>query len=148
MQRIVLTLLLVGTAVAADQPKDDASKKDLEKMQGDWAAVAMVVNGQVVPDDDAQALFRTVKGNGYTVFRFSTERGKGTFTVDATKKPRAIDFQPMGPKGKVPPMLGIYEFDGARLKMCYAPPGKDRPTTFDAKEGSGHTCTTWMREKK
>jgi uncharacterized protein (TIGR03067 family) len=148
MQRLVLTLLLVGTAVAADQPKDDASKKDLEKMQGDWAAVSMVVNGQVLPDDDAQALFRTVKGNDYTVFRFSAARGKGTFTIDATKKPRTIDFQPMSPKDKLPPMLGIYEFDGDKLKMCYASPGKDRPTTFDAKEGSGHTCIVWMREKK
>jgi hypothetical protein len=34
------------------------------------------------------------------------------------------------------------------LKSCNAPPGKDRPTTFEAKEGSEHTLIVWTREKK
>jgi hypothetical protein len=55
-------ILCVAVLLGADDKKDDANKKDLEKMQGDWAAVSMVQDGIKIPADDAQALFRTVKG--------------------------------------------------------------------------------------
>ena len=38
--------------------------------------------------------------------------------------------------------------DEAAKKMCYAPPGKDRPKEFGAKEGTGYTFSEWQREKK
>jgi hypothetical protein len=34
---------------------------------------------------------------------------------------------------------GIYELNGDTLKSCVASPGKERPTEFSAKAGSGHT---------
>jgi uncharacterized protein (TIGR03067 family) len=142
-----LLLALLGCFLVAGVGKDDAGKKDLEKMQGDWAAVSMVQDGMKIPDDDAQALFRTIKGNDYTVYRYDKALSKGTFTLDATKKPRTIDFLPANAPNRMP-IQGIYEFEGERLKYCYAPPGKPRPADFAAKEGSGHTLTVWEREKK
>ncbi len=148
MKRFFFVLFLVGVAAqAAETKKDDPNKKDLEKMQGDWVVVSMVKDGPKIPDDDAQALFRTVKGDQYSVSRFDKPIGKGSFTLDATKTPRAIDAFPAGrPKDK--PVLGIYEFEGERYKACFAPPGKDRPTKFEAPEGSGNTLTVYEREKK
>jgi uncharacterized protein (TIGR03067 family) len=138
--------------IAADQPSDEASKKDLARLQGDWAAVSHVRDGQKLPDDDAQSLFRTVKGNEYTVSRFKQVVGRGTFKVDATKTPKTVDFQPVAAAGQsaapLKPMLGIYEFDGENWKVCIAPPGRDRPTTFESKPGSGLTATVWEREMK
>jgi uncharacterized protein (TIGR03067 family) len=144
MRRAILLLLAAGLLGAA--PKDDAGKKDLARMQGDWAGEKYVTNGYQVEDDEAQALFRTVKGNAYTVFRFSKALGKGTFTLDAGKTPRAIDLTPAG--GKTKPILGIYKIEGDTLTICYAQPGKPRPAKFAAEEGSGHTLTVWTREKK
>jgi uncharacterized protein (TIGR03067 family) len=95
--------------------------------------------------DDAQALFRTVKGNAYTVARFKRVLGKGTIKLDAAKKPKAIDAYPAG---RDKPLLGIYEFDGDKLKLCFAAPGKERPAAFTSAEGSGHTLTVWVREKE
>ena len=43
---------------------------------------------------------------------------------------------------------GIYEFDGEKMKLCFAGPGKDRPTAYTAEAGPGHTLTVWVREKK
>jgi uncharacterized protein (TIGR03067 family) len=146
MRHILLALLTALVLVAADDPKDDATKKDLEKMQGDWCAASMIVDGLVVPDDDAQSLFRTVKGEEYTVFKYDRMRGKGTFKLDATKKPKTIDAFPAADPSK--PILGIYEFDGDSYKACFSTPGKDRPTEFASKEGSGLTLTVWEREKK
>jgi uncharacterized protein (TIGR03067 family) len=144
--------LLLGAFVvfllAADAAKDDeATKKDAEKMQGDWQARSMIQDGIKFPDDDAQAFFRTVKSDEYTLFRFDQEVAKWKFKLDAAKTPKAIDvFKP--DDDKKPAVLGTYEIDGDKFKLCVAAPGKDRPTEFTSKEGSGQTLTTWEREKK
>jgi uncharacterized protein (TIGR03067 family) len=73
---------------------------------------------------------------------------KAKFSIDPTKKPKAIDYvMTDGPtKGKT--HLGIYELDGDTVKFCFAAPGKDRPTEFTAKDGSQNTLSVWKREKK
>jgi len=138
----------------------DASAADRAKMQGDWMAVSMTVNGSKLADDEAQILFRTVTGEKYTVFRFSNPIGQGTFKIDATKRPKTIDSTPASTTpatspsagksvpAKSKPILGIYELDGDTLKICNSLSGKPRPTDFAAKTGSSHTCIVWQREKK
>jgi len=148
MKPRLFLIATLGALAAADAPKDDASAKDLKKLQGDWAAVSMVVDGEKIPDDEAQALFRTIKDNEYTVFRFNKAIGKGKFKLDATKKASTIDVFPANAAPNAKPILGIYELDDNTFKFCYARPGKDRPTDFSAKQGSGHTLTVWEREKK
>ena len=144
MTRVVLLLLAAGALATADAPPGD-SKKDLERMQGDWACDSYVVDGTQLPADDAQGYFRTIKGEAYTVARYKKVLGRGTFKLDAGQKPKAIDALP---DGRDKPLLGIYEFDGDKLKLCIAGPGKERPTAFAAAEGSGQTLTVWVREKK
>ncbi len=141
-------MLAVGFLMTADQPKDDATKKDLAKMQGDWAAVSAVFDGRRLSDDEAQSIFRTVKDDQYTIFLFDKTLDKGTFKIDATKKPKTIDAVPASGPGKGKPLLGIYEFEGDNLKISFASPRKDRPKGFTAKEGSGQTLIVWEREKK
>jgi uncharacterized protein (TIGR03067 family) len=147
MRRALAGLLLAAVAAAGASPKEDAGKKDLEGMQGDWAAESMERDGMKLPDDDARAFFRTVKGNSYTVHRYSKQISAGTFRLDASKTPRTIDFIPSVPaKGK--PILGIYRLEGDTLTLCYSAPGKPRPREFSAKEGTGNTLAVWVREKK
>ncbi len=143
-----LPFLLIVLVMGAEGAKEDDAAKDLKKMQGDWVVVSMEADGMRIPDDDAQALFRNVKDDKYTVFRYRKVAGKGTIKLDATKKPRAIDAIPDSAAAKGKAILGIYEFDGDKLKLCFAPPGMDRPTEFRSKEGSGHTLTVWQREKE
>ena len=144
----ILLVILMGLCGRGDSPDGDAAKKDLELMQGDWAAASMVRDGVSFPDEEAQAYFRTVKGDHYTVFYFRKVLGKGTFRLDATKQPKTIDFVPDAPMGAGKPMRGVYEISAKTYRICVAPPGKDRPTEFSAKEGSGHTLTVWEREGK
>jgi uncharacterized protein (TIGR03067 family) len=147
IRKLVLWLAVAGS-IAADAPLEDASRKDLERMQGDWARLSLAVNGEKFSVDDAQGVFRTVKADEYTMFRYDKQVAKGTFKIDATKMPRTIDFVPGSGPSPGKPLLGIYEWEGENLKICHAPPGKDRPTDFSAKEGSEHTLTIWEREKK
>jgi uncharacterized protein (TIGR03067 family) len=133
-------ILLVGLLIA------DGEAKDKEAMQGDWNCDKMVRDGMALPDDAAQALFRNVKGDAYTVHRFRAKAGSGTFKLDASKTPKQIDMTPDG--GKAGTIEGIYKIDGDKLTMCYAAPKGKRPTAFESKEDSGVTLTVWVREKK
>jgi uncharacterized protein (TIGR03067 family) len=148
MSRTVLWVLTAGALLAADAGKGDANKKDMKKMQGDWALLSMIKDGEKVPDEEAQVLFRTVKDDHYTVYRFDQPIAKWTFSIDASKKPKTIDILPDGAKDKNKAVLGIYEFDGDKLKICYAPAGKERPKEFVSKAGMTQTLAVWEQEKK
>lgn len=142
--------LLIWAALlpaTADVPATDANAKDLAKMQGDWMVVSITSDGRKLSDDEAQTLFRSAKGNQCTIYNFNRPISKVTFKIDATKTPKTIDSTPNGP-AKSPPVLGIYEFEGDKLKVCNSRPGMPRPTSFDAKEGSNHTTVVWQPEKK
>ncbi len=72
---------------------------------------------------------------------------QGTSEIDPTRKPKTIDFMTTegDDKGKI--VLGIYELGDDTRKLCYAQPGKDRPSEFSAPAGSGHTLVVFKREK-
>lgn len=137
---LVATVLSVGAA-----PREAAEEDDLKKMQGDWMVVSMTANGIKYPDEEAQALFRTIEGNNYQISRYSKPFAKGTFKIDPAATPKTIDSSPATDPTK--PLLGIYEFEGNAWKICNAQPGKPRPADFEAKAGSGQTVTVWQPEK-
>jgi len=143
------TLLMTALLAVAPAPvtEDAASAADLAAMQGDWMVVSIVASGMKIPEDEAQALFRTVAGDTYEVSRFSKVVGQGTFKIDATKTPKTIDSTPAGQADQTKTIQGIYEFDGRRLKVCNAMAGKPRPVNFEAPFGSGHTSIIWEPEK-
>ena len=151
MKRLATILALAAAlAATAEEKKEDAGKADLKAMQGEWAGDSFTRDGMAFPADDAQALFRTVKGDRYTMHRFRKKVGSGKFTLDATKAPREIDIQVDAPKGKkaLPVIRGIYKIEKDRITMCYGLPGAKRPAKFEAPEKSGLTLVTWVREKK
>jgi uncharacterized protein (TIGR03067 family) len=140
--------LLAAAAATVTGDADEVAKKDLQQMQGDWAAVAYTIDGTALPEDDVQSFFRTVKGSEYTVSHYRKVIGKGTIKLDATRSPKAIDAYPASAPAGSKPMLGIYALEGGCLKMCFAAPGKDRPKEFTSGEGSGKVLTQWESEKK
>lgn len=153
MRRLAVVLALSVAAGAGGDEADkkaDANKADLKAMQGDWSGDAFTRDGLPAPAEDAQALFRTVKGDRYTLSRFRKTVGSGKFTLDATKSPKEIDFLPDAPaKGKpVPALKGIYKIEKGRITMCYGPPGGKRPAKFESPEMSGVVLVVWVREGK
>jgi len=148
MTKHFLVLFAALLPAAADAPVTDVNASDLAKMQGEWMVASITNDGIKRSDDEAQTLFRTVTANQYTIFLFNKPISRGTFKIDATKKPKTIDSTPPGPPGKSKPILGIYEFNGDTLKICNAPPGMPRPTDFEAKAGSNHMRIVWQPEKK
>ena len=42
---------------------------------------------------------------------------------------------------------GIYALDEGGYKVCFAPPGKPRPTALGSAPGSGYILQVWARQK-
>lgn len=140
---MIRTLLLVcaaGLLIAADA-KDDA-KEDLKKFQGTWETTTEI-NGETMPDKATVIL----KDNKYIVKLGDKVVDEGTFKLDAGTKPRSIDSTAEIGPGKGKSILGIYEFDGDSIKICFAGPGKDRPKEFSAKKGSDNVVYSMKKTK-
>jgi uncharacterized protein (TIGR03067 family) len=158
MTRCIVTVLVFGLPLAAapaPTPKENDPKREAEKLQGAWRSVS-VETGSEKTDTDKHVL--TFDKSTFT-FRWRKRiLTAGTFTIDPSKKPKAIDLTITETSlaaytGKV--ILGFYELEGDTLKWCYSDPtsgpapGKGprgRPQEFDPKEGS-HTLFTFKREK-
>jgi uncharacterized protein (TIGR03067 family) len=132
---LVLTAAVV--AIAADPPKDDASKKDLERLQGVWDQVT---------DDGSPFVCRVVISGTKLTYIIHPGEFPGTLKIDATKKPATMD---VAFKKDLPTLYGIYEVKGDTLRICFTDEkGKERPKEFDAKKGSPYTLWVFKRAKE
>jgi uncharacterized protein (TIGR03067 family) len=155
MRRLLVSLLVVGaflTTVAAIASSGDAKgkaiKKDHKQIEGTWRVVALEVDGKKSTDEDAKKL-TVVNGSDGTWSLRSEDKeiSKGTSTIDPTKKRKTIDFTITEGEGKGNQHLGIYELGEKTRKLCFASPGKERPTEFSSAPGREHILVTFEREK-
>jgi len=143
---VSLTLALLLTAT---EPQDDAAKQELKVFQGTWVLVSAERDGKKVSGEGKQIKL-AITGTKYSLTEESSAviGHRGTFLLDPARKPKATDVTVTeGPdKGKT--FLGIYELSADDYKVCFAPPGKERPKEFASAPGSGHILQVWKREKK
>jgi uncharacterized protein (TIGR03067 family) len=138
--------LLVGSCVTAafGQEADEA-----KKLRGTWTATKAVREGQAADDVVGHRL--SFDGGR---FQIQTKEGKtayaGTFRVDASAKPAAIDFEHTEGELKGKAWKGIYALDGDTLTICDNAPDvtKGRPTAFESKSGSGYVLVTLQRARR
>ena len=152
MKPFLPSLFLVGFMVAtaaADDAKDEAIKKDRQQIEGTWRIVELVVNGNAANLDGAKRIAVVNGSDGsWTIVSEGTEVAKGTNSFDPTKTPKTIDFTITEGGGKGNVHRGIYELGEKARKLCFAPPGKDRPTEFTSTAGSEHVLVLLEREKE
>ena len=119
--------------------RDAAARKDKEALQGTWNFVSGIREAQLlIAGDHFTARFRT--GEIYV----------GTFHLDPTRKPKAMDlFIREGPerhRGKT--SLAIYDLDGDHLIWCPAEPGVgDRLRAFPPEGHTKHLCLVFRRDR-
>jgi uncharacterized protein (TIGR03067 family) len=110
-------LVLTAALLSADAAKDDQVKQEFDKLQGEWALVAIDNNGtesKVGAEDFAFMLKGKV---------LSVKSGKGEYAkyakleLDPTKKPKAMDVTVT--EGKEELAKCIYELEGDQLKVAY-----------------------------
>jgi RNA polymerase sigma factor (sigma-70 family) len=115
---------------------DHASKTDQELIQGAW-------NAESGPWKWAS--FKVDIGS----FDQITNGFPFQFNLDPAKKPKQMDIvtraDPEGKEPYVAKIAAIYSLEGDTLKICYAQPGKPRPTEFAAKPDGEHTLLVLKR---
>jgi uncharacterized protein (TIGR03067 family) len=140
-----LTAVVTAGLFAPAANQGDDARKELEQLQGKWAVVSVERDGKA--DERWKDAVRTIEGNKYVLAPKEGAKVEGTFKIDPVKKPKVFDSEPAGGQYKGKTLLGIYAVEGDTLKICFAEPGKDRPTEFASKPGSGWVLAVHKREK-
>jgi uncharacterized protein (TIGR03067 family) len=136
--------LAVAAAGNADEPKEDAVKKELKALDGTWEITSVLKDGKEMPIPPGAAQV-VISGGKYREIVDGKEMESGTFTVDPGKTPKAMDISILEGNDKGKKQLAIYELKGDELKMSVAPPdGKDRPTDLT---GKATGVVTYKRKK-
>jgi uncharacterized protein (TIGR03067 family) len=109
----------------------DSEKADQDRLQGTWTKIRATVGSARGVLESKRKEGWLFEGNRYWLILDGVRGKRGfTFTLDPTKIPCTIDMESSPNK-----YLGIYEFDGKRLRICYNL--KTRPTRFDPMEHDG-----------
>ena len=146
---VVIGLLFTVSPTTAGDAKDEAIKKDRKKYEGTWQVVALEVDGNKLPEEDAKKFTVVNEADGKWAIEVEGKViARGTSEIDPTKKSKAVDLTVTEGDNKGQTVLGIYEFGDDTRKVCLGQPDKGRPTEFSSKAGGGHILAVLKRVNK
>ena len=123
--------LLMGIALATGlsaQPSNGAAA-----LQGTWAVTSL--NGQAAPEG-APAMTVTFTGDQYHQTLGGKVIERGTFRLDASKKPMTIDLLIAEGDDAGKAQIGVAEVSGDTMRLSLDTPGAGRrPTDFTVSDG-------------
>ncbi len=146
MSKCAALVLVAGLSLAADDAKKDPLDEEYAKFEGTWQIVSLEVDGMKLPAETIKDSRLIIKGKEFTM-KEKIATYKGTFTIDAGKKPKTIDLKFTEGPEKGNTSYGIYELDGDDFKLCLTITAKDRPAEFATKAKSGLGLEVLKREK-
>lgn len=143
---LAVLVLLAGAAGAGDA-KDEAVKKDLKQLQGDWKALKNEVDGTASKGGDDII----IEGDKLSMLIRGRITFVGKIRIDPTASPKALDWHltegPGPAAGKIKP--AIYRLQGDRLEICWNPEqSKERPRRFTTRPTAGRGFQYFLYERK
>jgi uncharacterized protein (TIGR03067 family) len=136
MTMLTTMAMVLALAGAQTTPKPPAvtGAQAIASLQGTWDVTS--INGQVLADG-GMTMQITFTGEKYAQMVNGQVNERGTYKIDAAKKPHTFDLTIVegDDAGKVQP--GIIEITGDTFKgHLAAPGGTDRPADFTMKQGN------------
>ena len=131
---VVLSLSGLFVSAAPPQPTGKTTP-DQEAIQGTWKPQKAEMRGGPAPGDvrEQRMIF---SGDQFKLVEGDKVLIRGTFTLDASKRPKAMEMKVSEGAGgdAEAPVHGIYELNGDNLKWCAAEPGSAAaPEKFETK---------------
>ncbi len=126
-------------------PKE--AQAELDKLQGAWDCKSWVFDGKRSPNNgrDFESIY---EGNLLTLKNKGKEYRHGLVTLNPAQTPKAVNTWDLDGPFADRTNRGIYEFDGDKLKVCFAlDAGADRPTDFESQPGSRRLSIIYERRK-
>jgi len=130
---------VIGLTTAADSKDPTTGKWIIESVTRDGKANA-AFKGAVRAHADGNYTLTPSKES-------KAPATTGTYTLDTTKSPIAIDMKPKGGTYDGKTLLGIVKVDGDTMTICFAEPGKPRPTKFESTAESGTVLAVHHKAK-
>jgi uncharacterized protein (TIGR03067 family) len=137
MKTLIASIPLFLCGVALLQAGETAT--DLERMQGTWTIVSLTEQGKAIPAAETGILEFVIDKDVITVYEKGKIEVQYQVKLDPEKTPKAIDFTHQIGDNKGKTELGIYAFDGDKLKLCLDEKRKGRPTVFEGKESETYS---------
>jgi uncharacterized protein (TIGR03067 family) len=139
------SLLFFASLGARSLAHDDAgaATKDFE---GTWLPLSAEFAGEKYPDQILKTMKMVLKDENYTVW-VGDQIDEGTWKIDTSKSPKAMDIKGTNGPNKGKTFLTIYDLDKDTLRVCYDLGGKERPTEFATKAKTQLFLVTYKRVK-
>jgi uncharacterized protein (TIGR03067 family) len=136
MNRHLVTILMAGLLLAADDPKQAAINKDLDKLQGEWEVVSAERDGKTIPPEQFKTERITIQGDLMTVTKDGKVLQRSKRVLDPSTTPKSFVCEVMEGVNKGDKCHGIYEVEGDTFKECRVKADKERPREFSSKNGA------------
>jgi uncharacterized protein (TIGR03067 family) len=115
----------------------------LTRLQGEWAAVQLVLDGNELPSMMLPTGLRTATQNQVKVTFGGQLMVDALVRIDERADPIYIDYFNRCGQAKGQVQLGIIQWIGQEACIIMAAPGHPRPTDFACPAGSGCTLSRW-----
>jgi uncharacterized protein (TIGR03067 family) len=150
---LTMLALTISTGHAAGQKPAlksegrEAAREDLKKLEGVWDRTYMEYRGEVWPQEKIEGWTAMYEGDRLTLRIHGKVYRESIVTLDPSRSPRAMNSWDLDGPAADQTVLGIYEFDGDTVKVCFALPCNKRPTEFTTKKGTGFLYCIYKRGK-
>ena len=111
--------------------------EEMKKFQGTWRQIAYEKDGVKEPLDEQgwEPRVTFVDDTFIVILADGRIAIKGTYILDPTQEPKAVDWTDTFGEDEGKTFLAIYSLEGDRLIFCAADAGQERPTEFTTKPG-------------
>ncbi|MCK6501130.1 MAG: ThuA domain-containing protein [Nitrospira sp.] len=121
-----------------------AGPTDVE-LNGTWRIASAEMNGDALPSESLTEFELTLK-NGSYVLTGPNLSARGTFVVDPSKTPAAMDIREVEGPNAGKDFVAIVETTTTGMRICYALGGGARPASFKTAPDSGQFLAVYERK--